>query len=232
MKISIVTLFPQMFAGPTSESILKHAQQKGLVSYHIVNIRDFGIGNHQIVDDTPYGGGLGMVMRVDVVHQAIEAAKDKTLSKDEEKVVLMTADGDTYSQRAAERFAALKHLILVCGHYEGLDERIKAFVDEEISLGDFVLTGGEIPAMAILDSVTRLIPGVLKEGVTTNESFSLSDGRHTLLEYPAYTRPEEYQGMRIPEVLLSGHHTNIEAWRKAEAIKKTQKRRPDLLQED
>jgi tRNA (guanine37-N1)-methyltransferase len=229
MKISVLTLFPQMFAGPTSESILKHAQEKGLVTYEFINIRDFGIGRHKIVDDTPYGGGLGMVMRVDVVHKTIEAARDKSLSKDEERVVLMTADGATYSQRVAERYSQLKHLILVCGHYEGLDERIKAFVDEEVSLGDFVLTGGEIPAMAIIDSVTRLIPRVLKEGVTESESFSLSDGSHKLLEFPTYTRPEEYQGMNIPDVLLSGHHTNIEAWRKAEAMKKTEKRRPDLL---
>lgn len=230
MKISVVTLFPQMFTGAISESILKHAQQKGLVSFRFVNIRDFGIGSHKIVDDTPYGGGLGMVMRVDVVHQAIDAAKDRTLHVDEEKVVLLTADGETYSQKVAERYATLKHLILVCGHYEGLDERIKTFVDEEVSLGDFVLTGGEIPAMAVLDSVTRLIPGVLKEGVTESESFSLHEGSYTLLEFPTYTRPEEYQGMKIPDVLLSGHHTNIETWRKAEAVKKTRKRRPDLLQ--
>lgn len=230
MKISVLTLFPQMFSGPTNESILKHAQEKGLVTYDFINIRDFGIGKHQIVDDTPYGGGLGMVMRVDVVHKAIQKVKSqKSKVESREKVVLLTADGKPYSQTLANEYVQLDHLILVCGHYEGVDERIKTFVDEEVSLGDFVLTGGEIPAMAIIDSVTRLIPGVLKEGVTSNESFSLTDGTDTLLEYPTYTRPEEYEGMRIPDVLLSGHHTNIEAWRKEEARKKTKMRRPDLL---
>ncbi len=230
MTISIVTLFPQMFLGPFSESIIKNATQKKLVEINFVDIRRFGIGKHQLVDDTAYGGGVGMVMRVDVVHAAIESARKKELSSDEEKVILMTADGKTFNQNFAKKYSTLKHLIIVCGHYEGIDERIRSFVDEEISIGDFVLTGGEIPAMLITDSVIRLVSGVLKEEATANESFSLPSGKELgLLEYPIYTRPEEYKGVKVPDVLLSGNHAKINEWKKQEALKKTTRKRPDIL---
>lgn len=230
MIISIVTLFPQMFLGPFSESIIKNATQKKLVEINFIDIRKFGIGKHQLVDDTAYGGGVGMVMRVDVVHAAIAAARKNEFTSDEEKVILMTADGNKYNQNNAKTYSSLKHLIIVCGHYEGIDERIRSYVDEEISIGDFVLTGGEIPAMLITDSVVRLVSGVLKDEATTNESFSLSSGKELgLLEYPIYTRPEEYNGEKVPDILLSGNHAKIDEWKKQEAIKKTLRKRPDIL---
>ncbi|HVZ58763.1 MAG TPA: tRNA (guanosine(37)-N1)-methyltransferase TrmD [Patescibacteria group bacterium] len=229
MKISILTLFPDMFSGPFQASIVKNALDRQLVSIDFVNIRDFGIGPHKIVDDTPYGGGIGMVMRVDVLKKALEATRDPNLSQEEEKVVLLTADGETYNQRVAESFAQLKHLILLCGHYEGVDERIRQFVDVEVSIGDFVLTGGEIPAMLITDSVVRLLKGVLKEGVTNAESFSHKDEDNFLLEYPQYTRPQEFAGLAVPEILSSGNHQKIDAWRQEQAKKKTALKRPDLL---
>ncbi len=229
MKISILTLFPEMFSGPFSESIIKKAQEKNLVSINFVAIRDFGIGPHQMVDDTPYGGGIGMVMKVDVIKKAIDSVKDASLSSDNQKVILLTADGKTYNQRIAESYAKLDHLIIICGHYEGVDERVRNFVDEEISIGDFILTGGEIPAMLITDSVVRLVSGVLKESVTDLESFSHSDGGSLLLEYPLYTKPQNFEGVEVPPLLLSGDHKKIAEWRKNESIKKTQKRRPDLL---
>jgi tRNA (guanine37-N1)-methyltransferase len=232
MKISILTLFPGMFSGPFTESILKNAQAKNLVTINLVDIRDFGLGAHQMVDDTPYGGGIGMVMKVDVVKAAIDSVKDNSLEANRQKVVLMTADGKTYSQRVAEGFAKLEHLILVCGHYEGIDERIRNFVDEEISIGDFVLTGGEIPSMIITDSVIRLIDGVLKPGVTSAESFSHQENNSYLLEYPLYTKPVTFEGLEVPEILLSGDHKKIEDWRRNESIKKTTSRRPDLLKKD
>jgi len=218
-----------MFSGPFSTSILKHAEEKQLVSIHFVNIRDFGLGVHQVVDDSSYGGGIGMVMRVDVLKEAIDSARDKTLPSEKEKVVLLTADGQIYTQRTAEGFASLSHLILICGHYEGVDERIREYVDEEISIGDFVLTGGEIPAMLITDSVTRLITGVLKEGVTSAESFSQKDNGNYLLEYPHYTRPAVFEGKAVPEILLSGNHQEIAKWRLEKAKEKTKARRPDLM---
>ncbi len=230
MKISILTLFPEMFSGPFDASIIKKARERNLVEIRLINIRDFGIGKHRLVDDTPYGGGVGMIMRVDVLHKAIQAAKDPQIPEGKEKVILLTPDGTLYTQRIAESFAQFKHLILVCGHYEGVDERIKAFVDYEISIGDFILTGGEIPAMAITDSVVRLIPGVFKTGVTESESFSLRDeGGKTLLEYPLYTKPPEYLGMKVPNILLSGDHAKIKQWRYEQALKKTRQKRPDLI---
>ncbi|GIW61789.1 MAG: tRNA (guanine-N(1)-)-methyltransferase [Patescibacteria group bacterium] len=231
MKISILTLFPEMFSGPFDASIIKKARERNLVDIRLINIRDFGIGKHHLVDDTPYGGGVGMVMRVDVLHKAIQKAKDPQIPEEKEKVILLTPDGTLYTQRVAESFAQFKHLILVCGHYEGIDERIKAFVDYEISIGDFILTGGEIPAMAITDSVVRLIPGVFKTGVTESESFSLrGEGGKILLEYPLYTKPAEYLGMKVPDILLGGDHAKIKEWRYEQALKKTRQKRPDLLQ--
>ena len=192
MKISIITLFPEMFKGPFDSSIIKRAIDKKLVEIKFINLREFGMGRHQMVDDTPYGGGMGMILRVDVLEKAINAAKDKNLNKQEQKVILLSAHGKQFKQKIAKSFSKLKHLILVCGHYEGFDERVKKFIDEEISVGDFVLTGGEIPAMLIADSVARLIKGVIKEDSAAFESFS------PYLEYPQYTKPQEHKGLRVP----------------------------------
>lgn len=232
MKITILTLFPEMFVGPFSESILKRAQEKGLLEIKFVNIRDFGIGRHKVVDDRAYGGGIGMVLKVDILDNAIQAAKDTALSADEQKVVLLDPRGETFKQQIAQEFSRLKHLIILCAHYEGVDERVRSLVDHTISIGDFILTGGEIPAMAMIDSVSRLVPGVLKEDATTYESFSTDKEGDTLLEYPQYTTPREYKGMKVPEILLSGNHQKIEDWKKIEAKKITKTYRPDLLPKD
>lgn len=223
MKITILTLFPEMFDGPFRESILKHAQQKGLLEINLVNIRDFGQGSHKMVDDKPYGGGVGMVMKVDVLDSAIQSVKDATFTKSEEKVILLDARGKQFQQKIAKDFSQLKHIILICGHYEGVDERVRNLIDETISIGDFILTGGEIPAMLIVDSITRLIPGVLKEDATSIESFS-----DNLLEFPQYTTPRNYNGAEVPEVLLSGNHKKIIDWRNEQSRKITKKHRPDL----
>jgi tRNA (guanine37-N1)-methyltransferase len=238
MKISIITLFPEMFAGPFDYSIVKRAQEDGKVSIDYLNIRDFGIGKHKQVDDTPYGGGIGMVMRVDVMHAAIIHAKETFAQQWQNRqngkpakqiTVLLSARGEQFRQSLADTYAKLDHLILICGHYEGVDDRISAFIDEEVSIGDFVLTGGELPAMLITDTVTRLITGVLKEGATEHETFTYTHEEQSLVEYPHYTKPQEYNGLSVPDVLLSGNHKHIESWRKEEAIKKTKKVRPDLL---
>lgn len=224
MKITILTLFPDMFECPFQASIMKKAQEKKLVSITIKNIRDFGIGRHKIVDDKPYGGGLGMILRVDVLHRAIENAYDKTLKKGEEKIVLLDPRGTQYTQQKAFEYATLKHLIILCGHYEGADERIKRFIDESVSIGPFILTGGEIPAMLIADSVVRLIKGVLKEGVVEKDSFSKNISKTQAhestpyLEYPHYTRPERYKGLSVPEILLSGNHQKISEWKNEHEI--------------
>ena len=223
MKISVITLFPEMFASPFNESIIKKAIEKKLIELEFIDIREFGIGKHKLVDDTPYGGGKGMLLRVDVLHKAIEKAKIKKYSKREQKIVLLTAQGKTFNQSKAKSFSKLKHLILVCGHYEGFDERIKKYIDQEISVGDFVLTGGEIPTMLIIDSVARLVKGVLSKGSLENESFS------PLLEYPHYTKPREYNGTKVPEILLSGNHPKINEWRNSKSVNITKKLRPDLL---
>lgn len=233
MKISILTLFPEMFSGPFDHSIVKRAKEKGLVEIDYINIRDFGEGKHKMVDDTEYGGGIGMLMKVDVLHKAIEHAK-ATFSKQSNNetikqwTVLMSASGKTYNQSTARQYSQLNHLILICGHYEGIDDRIKHYIDEEISIGDFVMTGGEIPAMLITDSVTRLIKGVLPEGATEDESFSDNNGEK-LLEYPHFTKPQIYDGHTVPDILLSGDHKKIAEWRHEQALEKTRKLRPDLL---
>jgi len=223
MKISIITLFPEMFKGPFDSSIIKRAIDNKLVSIEFINLRDFGLGKHQAVDDTPYGGGMGMILRVDVLQEAIEYAKNKKLNPKLQKVILLSAHGKQFNQKIAQNYSLLENLILVCGHYEGFDERIKEFIDEEISVGDFVLTGGEIPAMLITDSVARLIKGVIKEDSAAFESFS------PYLEHPQYTKPQEYKGLKVPEILLSGNHPEIEKWRKGQSLKTTAKLRPDLL---
>lgn len=204
-----------MFSGPFDHSIVKNAVNKNLVEINFVDIRNFGIGKHKIVDDTPYGGGHGMILKVDVLKAAIDSILDPKLNTNEQKIVLTSASGETYSQQKAKSYSQLKHLIIICGHYEGFDERIKKYIDEEISIGNYVLTGGEIPAMVIIDSVTRLIKGVLKEGVVENESHS----EENVLEHPQYTRPEEFEGESVPNILLSGNHKNIEEWRKKSSKK-------------
>lgn len=230
MKISIITLFPEMFVGPISESIIKRGISKGALDINIVQLRDFGVGKHKMVDDTPYGGGTGMLLKVDVLDSAIEAVKNPELNKEKQQVMLLDPRGETFQQATAQAFSTLQHLILICGHYEGYDERIRNFVDETISIGDFITTGGEIPAMLITDAVGRLVSGVLKEDATAHESFSIAhEEAGKLLEYPQYTMPSEYKGMKVPDVLLSGNHKEIAKWRKEEAHQLTQKHRPDLL---
>lgn len=231
MKISIITLFPEMFDKVLNTSILKRAQEKGKVEFELINLRDFGKGRHQIVDGKPYGGGAGMLFRADILSAALEKGKGK---RGKGKVILTSASGKPYKQKDAERLSKLDHLIIVCGHYEGVDQRfIEKYVDEEISIGDYVLTGGEIPAMVIADSIVRLIPGVLKKSeATQNESFStytLDPKPFTLLEYPQYTKPEDWKGMKVPQVLLSGNHQKVDTWRNDKALEKTRKIRPDLL---
>ncbi len=218
MKISIITLFPEVFDPILNSSILKRAQAKGKVSFELINLRDFGEGKHKVVDDRPYGGGVGMIFRADILTKALK-------STDRGKVILTSASGKPYKQVVAQKLSRLNHIIIVCGHYEGVDQRfIENQVDEEISIGDYVLTGGEIPAMVIMDSITRLIPGVLeKPEATLNESFSQG-----LLEYPHYTRPEVFEGKKVPEVLLSGNHKKISQWRREKSLEKTKKVRPDL----
>ncbi len=225
MKFSIVTLFPEIFSGVFEHSIIGRAVKESRVQINLVNLRDFGIGPHKIVDDKPYGGGTGMVLRVDVLNSAINSVKE---NEGNEKVAILDARGEVYSQKIAEDFSKLDHLILICGRYEGFDERIKEFVDFSISIGDYVLTGGEIPAMSIVDSTVRLIPGVLsKDDATVNESFSQSEhGR--ILEHPQYTRPENYEDLRVPEVLLSGHAANISNYKSEESLRVTSKNRKDI----
>lgn len=221
MKITFLTLFPQFFPPVLNSSILGRAQSKGLVEFEMIDIRQFGVGPHQIVDDTPYGGGVGMVLKPEVLAEAI-----KTVKRDNSKVILTAASGTPYSQAKAKEYSQNEHLIIVCGHYEGVDQRfIDHYVDEEISIGDYVLTGGEIPAMVIADSVTRLIKGVLeKEEATQKESFE-----NNLLEHPHYTRPALFEGEGVPAVLTSGDHKKIEEWRYDQSVDKTRKKRPDLL---
>lgn len=230
MKITFITLFPKMFEGPFRESILKHAQEKNLLELAFVDIRDFGVGDHHTVDDTDYGGGTGMILKVDVLKKALDHARNKSQEKDKEIVLLMTADGQSFTQRSAEHLVQYDHIIIICGHYEGFDERIKKYVDLEISIGDFVLTGGELAAMIVADCVGRLITGVLKTGVTDSESFShISDSGDRLLEYPHYTKPQVFEDYAVPSILLSGNHKLIEQWRKEKSIEKTNKNRPDLI---
>jgi tRNA (guanine37-N1)-methyltransferase len=223
MEISILTLFPEMFQGPLTHSIIKRAIEKKIVKINYVNIRDFGLGKHKIVDDTPYGGGQGMVLRVDVVEKAIESIRKKDLNSKEQRIILMDPHGKTFNQKKAKSLSRIKHLILICGHYEGIDERIDKFIDEKISIGDFITTGGEIPAMLIADSIIRLIKGVIKENSSKYESFS------PYLEYPQYTKPRTYKNSDVPKILISGNHKKIQEWQLEQSIEITKKIRPDLL---
>ena len=221
MRIDILTLFPSMFDGFLSNSIIKRAIDNKLVEINIVNFRDYSLDPHHKVDDTPYGGGAGMVLMVQPIYDAV-----MDLKTEDSKVILLTPDGVPYNQKSAYELKKYKHLIIICGHYEGFDDRIRSVVDLEISIGDYVLTGGEIPAMVITDSVVRLIDGVIVEESHINDSFNPNTN---LLDYPTYTKPREFKGMVVPEVLLNGNHKEIEEYRLKESIKKTQDRRPDLL---
>lgn len=219
MRIDILTLFPNMFKEMLNESIIKRAIESKKVTVNLINIRDFSTLNNNQVDDTPYGGGGGMVLMCDPVFKAIESVKTS-----ESVVIMLTPSGKTYNESEAIRYSKLNHLILLCGHYEGFDERIKTMIDEEVSIGDFVLTGGEIPAMAIADSVIRLIPGVITESSLESESFT-----DNLLDYPVYTKPQEYRGLKVPDVLVSGDHKKIKEYRESERIRLTKEKRPDLI---
>ena len=219
MRIDILTLFPSMFVPLVEESIIKRAIDKEFVTINLVNIRDFSELNNNQVDDTPYGGGGGMVIMCDPVFKAIESVKS-----DKSKVILMTPTGVVYNQSLAYDLSKEEHLIILCGHYEGFDERIKTFIDMEISIGDYVLTGGELPASIVADSIIRLIPGVISEESLKSESFTGG-----LLDYPVYTKPREYRGMKVPDVLLSGDHKKIDEYRKEERLRITKEKRPDIL---
>ncbi|MCR2820742.1 tRNA (guanosine(37)-N1)-methyltransferase TrmD [Lederbergia panacisoli] len=225
MKIDILTLFPEMFSGVLGSSILKKAAEKEAVSYNVVNFREFSNDKHKTVDDYPYGGGAGMVLKPQPIFDAVEYLK-KDFNTDP-RIVLLCPQGETYTQKKAEELANEEHLIFICGHYEGYDERIREhLVSDEISIGDYVLTGGELGAMVVIDSVVRLLPGVLgNDDSPIYDSFSSG-----LLEHPHYTRPAEFRGMKVPEVLLSGNHKKINEWREAESLKRTKTRRPDLLE--
>lgn len=227
MTISILTLFPEMFTGPFDYSIIRNAIKKGLVKINFINIRDFGIGKHKIVDDKPYGGGKGMIMKADVLEKAIAQAKKLGLAK--QKVILLDPSGKTFNQKKAIELSGLSHLIFVCGHYEGVDERVKEFVDEVISIGDFIATGGEIPTMLLVDSVVRLIKNVLPKNVVDEESFSNKINGGEYLEHPQYTRPEEFKKLIVPKILLSGNHKAVKKWREEKAVTKTVRSRPDII---
>ena len=218
MKIDILTLFPEMFQGFLETSIIKRARDNGYVNIEVHNFRDYSLDKHKRVDDYPYGGGAGMVLMCEPIFRAID-----DLKTDESIVIMMSPSGKVFKQEVAFDLSKKKHLILLCGHYEGFDERIRSIVDMELSIGDYVLTGGEVPAMAVVDAITRLIPGVITKESLDSESFN--DG---LLDYPNYTRPEEFRGLRVPDVLLSGHHENIQKYRQDEQIKRTNEVRSDL----
>ncbi len=219
MIIKIVTLFPKMFEGFLSESIIKRSILKGVVEFQIIDLREYSTNKHKKVDDTPYGGGAGMVLSCEVMYNCL-----KDIKTDKSHIVLLSPQGKTFNQEKAVSLSLVEELILVCGHYEGFDERIRSFVDEEISIGDYVLTGGEIPAMAISDSVVRKISGSITKESHEDDSFSSG-----LLEYPQYTRPKEFMGMEVPSVLQNGNHKEIAKFRKLESIRKTMLRRPDLI---
>jgi len=223
VEVVVLTLFPRMVAGPLAESLLGKAQEKGLLRARVVDIRDFAQGKHRVTDDVPYGGGAGMVMKPEPLVSAIEAARAASPGA---HVVLLTPQGARFDQRKAEELARRKRLVLVCGRYEGVDERVLSFVDEELSLGDFILQGGEVAALAVIEAVARLVPGVLgNEESTRSESFA----GEMLLEGPQYTRPPEFRGMAVPEPLLSGDHARIARWRRRQALLRTRERRPDLF---
>ena len=219
IKIDILTLFPHMFDGVFEESILKRAIEEGKVTIRVINFRDYTDDSHGKVDDTPYGGGAGMVLRCQPIFDCV-----KSLRTEDSKVILLTPSGVPYKQSIAYDLSHEKHIILICGHYEGFDERIKSICDMEISIGDYVLTGGEVPAMVLVDSITRLLPGVITDESYQNDSF-----QENLLDYPTYTKPRVWNGLEVPSVLLSGNHEEIRKYRQEESLRLTKEKRPDLL---
>lgn len=222
MRFDVLTLFPEMFA-PVEQSIIGRAEKNNLIELNLINFREFSKDKQKHVDDSPYGGGAGMVIKPDVIYDAYRSIVDKLDYKP--KLIYLTPQGKVFNQKIARELANEKHLILLCGHYEGIDQRVlDKVVDEEISIGDYVLTGGELPAMVLIDAISRNIDGVLDDESLVDESFN-----NDLLEYPQYTRPEIFMGERVPEVLLSGHHANIEKWRREKSIEITKKKRPDLI---
>lgn len=220
MRIDILTLFPEMFKGVFEESIIKRAQEKGIVNINLHNFRDYTTDPHGKVDDTPYGGGCGMVLSCQPIYDCIDKIRT-----DKAKVILLTPAGKVYKQSIAYDLSKEEHLIIICGHYEGFDERICEIVDLELSIGDYVLTGGEVPSMVLVDSIVRLIPGVIKEESHVEDSFN----ENYLLDYPSYTKPRVFRGLEVPDVLVSGDHAKIAEWRRNESIKRTEERRPDLI---
>jgi len=225
MLVDILTLFPEMFTGPFNSSILKRAQERSLLEINLVNIRDFSANKHHTVDDTPYGGGAGMVMSPEPVFRAVDSLTEQRKRK-ADRVVLLCPQGRLLTQQLAAELAQSGYLILVCGHYEGVDERVREHLStDQVSIGDYVLTGGELPAMVLIDAVARLLPGVLGEAASAEED-SFSDG---LLEYPQYTKPREYLGNSVPEVLLSGHHEQIRLWRRRQSLLRTLAGRPEIM---
>ncbi|MGE5507090.1 MAG: tRNA (guanosine(37)-N1)-methyltransferase TrmD [Chitinophagales bacterium] len=225
MRFEVLTVFPGMFAGPVTESILKRAQAKGLIEIAVHDLRQWAEGKHRNTDDTPFGGGAGMVMLAEPIGKALDALRAQHPGR-RPHVIALTPAGRRFDQRRAEELADKEWLIFLCGHYEGIDERALGLVDEELSIGDYVLTGGELPAMVVIDAVARLVPGVLGD-TTSFEEESFDDG---LLEYPHYTRPATWRGQPVPEVLLSGNHEAIRRWRRKESLRRTLQRRPDLLE--
>ncbi len=220
VRFDILTLFPEMIEGMLNQSILKRAIEKKIIEVNIINFRDFSTNKHSTVDDYAYGGGAGMLISVEPIHLAM-----KTIPNiDKAYKILTSPSGNVYNQNKAEKLSKLDHIVIVCGHYEGIDNRILDYIDEEISIGDYVLTGGEIPACAIIDSIARLVPGVISDESIVGESFTMG-----LLEYPQYTRPYEYDGKKVPDVLVSGHHANIKKWQRYQSLKKTYEARPELL---
>ncbi len=224
MRIDILTLFPGICEGALNQSMMKRAQEKGLASFHLHNIRDWASGKHSVADDMPYGGGQGMVMKCEPIFAAIESLQSAS-----SRVLLMSPGGRPFTQAIAQEYSHAEHLIILCGHYEGIDQRvIDLLVDDEISIGDYVLTNGAIAALVVSDAIVRLIPGVLGDAVSAvDDSFSSGE---PLLEYPQYTRPLEFRGEKVPDILLSGHHAEIARWRREKALEKTRRVRPDLLQ--
>ncbi|MBM4295561.1 MAG: tRNA (guanosine(37)-N1)-methyltransferase TrmD [Deltaproteobacteria bacterium] len=222
MRIDILTLFPEFFHSPLGVSMLSRAQAKGAVAFRVINLRDFTEDRHQVADDRPFGGGPGMVLKIEPLVKAIRAARAEDPRV---QVTLMTPLGPVFNQAKARELAGLEHLLLICGHYEGVDDRLRFYIDEELSIGDYILTGGEVPALAVADAVTRLLPGVLGgEGAAEEESFQTG-----LLEYPHYTRPRVFEGHEVPPILLEGDHARIARWRREQALSRTLARRPDLL---
>jgi len=222
MKIDILTLFPEMFTGPLTESIVKRAQDAGLLEINIHDIRDWTTDKHRSADDKPFGGGPGMVMKPEPIFKALDELKS---NGEPDRIVLLCPQGRKLDQETTVELAGLEHLMFICGHYEGIDERVRSVVTDEISIGDYILTGGELPAMVLIDAMARLIPGVIGDYNSVHEE-TFANG---LLEYPQYTRPAEFRGLKVPEILLSGDHKKIEQWRKEQALKKTHSQRPDLI---